>query len=75
MIQYDAINYSCQNQMIIQYDQILIRLATKYNDNKPNGSINSKIQYCFTSALRYKTKIEKIITFYVLFTWLIFIKQ
>ena len=67
MIQYDAINYSCQNQMIIQYDQILMRLATKYNDNKPNGSINSNIQYCFTSALRYKTKIEKI-TFYVLFT-------
>jgi hypothetical protein len=29
MMQYDAINYSCQNQMIIQYDQILMRLATK----------------------------------------------
>jgi hypothetical protein len=41
MIQYDAINYSCQNQMIIQYDQILMRLATKYSDYKPNGSINS----------------------------------
>jgi hypothetical protein len=36
MIQYDAINYSCQNQMI-NHDQILMRLATKYNDYKPNG--------------------------------------
>jgi hypothetical protein len=59
MIKYDAINYSCQYQMIIQYGQIWMRLATKYNDYKPNGSINSYIQYCFTSALRYKTKIEK----------------
>jgi hypothetical protein len=41
MIQYDAINYFCQNQMIILYDQILMRLATKYSEYKPNVSINS----------------------------------
>jgi hypothetical protein len=50
----------CQNQMIIQYDLILMRLTTKYNDYKPNAAINSYLQYCFTSALRYKIdKIEK----------------
>jgi hypothetical protein len=59
MIQYDAINYSCKNQMIIQYDRILMRLATKYSDYKSNGSINSIYSTVLLARYSIRLRLKK----------------